>query len=71
VMVDDVVGIVRGNVQPGDVILAIIQHGNPVDAKSAQQVNDYLAKLDKGAAVTFQMRRGDQTFYTTLKPGDQ
>ncbi|HEX6795558.1 MAG TPA: DegQ family serine endoprotease [Casimicrobiaceae bacterium] len=71
VMVDDVVGVVRGNVQPGDVILAIIQHGNPVDAKSAQQVNDYLAKLDKGASVTFQMRRGDQTFYTTLKPGEQ
>jgi serine protease Do len=70
VLVEDVVGVVRGNVQPGDVILAIIQHGTPVDAKSAGQVNDYLSKLDKNASVTFQMRRGDQTFYTTLKPGN-
>src|SRR5690349_4386481 len=69
VVVDDVVGVVRGNVQPGDVILAIIQHGNPVEAKSAAQVNDYLAKLDNNAPVTFQMRRGDQTFYATLKSG--
>ena len=69
VLVEDVVGVVRGNVQPGDVILAIIQKGSPVEVKSAAQVNDYLAKLEKGAAVTFQMRRGEQTFYTTLKPG--
>ena len=69
VVVDDVVGVVRGNVQPGDVILAIIQHGNPVEAKSAAQINDYLAKLDNSAPVTFQMRRGDQTFYATLKSG--
>jgi serine protease Do len=70
VLVEDVVGVVRGNVQPGDVILAIIQRGTPVDAKNAAQVNDYLAKLDKAASVTFQMRRGEQTFYTTLKPGN-
>jgi len=70
VLVEDVVGVVRGNVQPGDVMLAIIQRGTPVEVKSAAQVNDYLAKLDKSASVTFQMRRGDQTFYTTLKPGN-
>ena len=40
VLIEDVVGIVRGNVQPGDVILSIIQHGTPIDAKSAAQVND-------------------------------
>jgi serine protease Do len=70
VLIEDVVGVVRGNVQPGDVILAIIQRGTPVDAKSAAQVNDYLAKLDKSASATLQMRRGDQTFYATLKPGN-
>jgi serine protease Do len=69
VLVEDVVGVVRGNVQPGDVILAIIQRGTPIDAKSAAQVNDYLSKLDKGASVTLQVRRGDNTFYTTLKLG--
>jgi serine protease Do len=67
VLIEDVVGVVRGNVQPGDVILAIIQKGVPMEAKSAAQVNDILAKLDKGASVTFQVRRGDNSFYTTLK----
>jgi serine protease Do len=70
VLVEDVVGVVRGNVQPGDVILAIIQKGTPTEAKSAAQLNDILAKLDKGASVTFQMRRGDNSFYTTLKLGN-
>ena len=70
VLIEDVVGVVRGNVQPGDVILAIIQRGIPVEAKTAAQVNDYLGKLDKGASVTLQMRRGDNTFYTTLKLGN-
>ena len=67
VLIEDVVGVVRGNVQPGDVILAIIQKGTPVEAKSAAQVNEVLGKLEKGAAMTFQVRRGDNTFYTTLK----
>ena len=70
VLVEDVVGVVRGNVQPGDVILAIIQKGAPVEAKSAAQVNEVLGKLEKGASVTLQMRRGDNSFYTTLKLGN-
>jgi serine protease Do len=70
VLIEDVVGVVRGNVQPGDVILAIIQKGIPTEAKSAAQVNDILAKLEKGASVTFQVRRGDNSFYTTLKLGN-
>ena len=70
VLVEDVVGVVRGNVQPGDVILAMIQKGTPVEAKSAAQVNELLAKLEKGASVTLQMRRGDNSFYTTLKLGN-
>jgi hypothetical protein len=57
-------------VQPGDVILAIIQKGAPAETKSAAQVNDVLGKLEKGASVTFQVRRGDNTFYTTLRLGN-
>ena len=70
VLVEDVVGVVRGNVQPGDVILALIQRGTSTEAKSAAQLNEVLAKLDKGAAVTLQVRRGDNSFYTTLKLGN-
>jgi serine protease Do len=67
VLVEDVTGGVRGNVQPGDVIIAIIQRGQATEAKSAALVNDLLAKLEKGAAVTLQLKRGDNLFFATLK----
>jgi serine protease Do len=66
-MVDDIAPNVRGNVQPGDVILAIVNRGVSTEIKSAAQVNDLLAKLDKGASVTFQLKRGDQQFFSTLR----
>ena len=53
VLIEDITGTVRGNVQPGDVILAIINRGTTTEAKSAEQVNALLGKLDKGASVTF------------------
>ena len=58
---------VRGNVQPGDIIIAIIRGGASTEAKSAAQVNDVLGKIEKGGSVTLQMKRGDQQFFTTLK----
>jgi len=70
VLIEDVTGAVRGNVQPGDVILAIIQRGQATEAKSAGQINDLLGKLEKGAAVTLQLRRGEAQFFATLKLGN-
>lgn len=67
VLVEAVASGVRGNVQPGDVILAIISRGVTVEAKSAAQVNDLFAKLDKGAPVTLQVKRGDNQFFATLR----
>ncbi len=67
VLIEDIAGIVRGNVQAGDVITAMIQRGQPIEARSASQINDLLAKLDKGAPVTFQLRRGDAQFFATLR----
>jgi serine protease Do len=67
VLVEDVSGTVRGNVQAGDVIVAIIQRGQATEAKSAQQVNELLSKLDKGAPVTLQLRRGENQFFATLR----
>jgi serine protease Do len=67
VLVEDVMSSVRGNVQPGDVILAIINRGQTTDAKSAEQVNNTLSKLDKGASVTLRLKRGEQEFFSTLK----
>jgi serine protease Do len=67
VLVEDITGTVRGNVQPGDVILAIVNRGQTTEAKSAEQVNGFLAKLDKGASVTLRLKRGEQEFFSTLK----
>ena len=67
VLVEDIPSGVRGNVQPGDVILAIISKGVTTDAKSAAQVNDFLAKLEKNASVTLQLKRGEQTFFSTIR----
>jgi len=67
VVVDDVAPTVRGNVQPGDIIIAIIRGGTSTEAKSAAQVNELLGKIDKGASVTLQMKRGDQQFFSTLR----
>jgi serine protease Do len=68
VLVDSTSGGVRGNVQPGDVILAVIARGVSVEAKSAAQLNDVLAKGDKTAPVTLQIKRGDNQFFATLRP---
>ena len=67
VLIEDISGNARGNIQPGDVILAIINKGATIDAKSADQVNGLIAKLEKGSAVTFLLRRGDQQFYSSVK----
>jgi hypothetical protein len=35
--------------------------------KNAAQLNDLLSKVEKGASVTLQVKRGEATFYSTLK----
>ena len=67
VLIEDISGPVRGNVHPGDVILAVVSRGQTTDAKSAEQVNTHLSKLEKGAAVTLRLKRGDQEFFATLR----
>jgi len=67
VLVEEIAGVVRGNVQAGDVILAIVSRGQTIETRSAAQVNDLLAKMDKGAPVTLQLKRGENTFYSTLR----
>ncbi len=60
-------GRVRGNVQQGDVIIAVISKGVTTPANSAAQVNDLLAKMEKNASVTLQLRRGEQQFFATIR----
>jgi serine protease Do len=70
VLIEDITGSARGNIQPGDVILAVINKGVAIDAKNAEQVNALIAKLEKGAAVTLLLRRGEQQFYSSIKVGN-
>jgi serine protease Do len=70
VLVEDVSGNVRGDIQVGDVILSVISKGITQEAKSAEQVNTLIAKLDRGAAVTFLLRRGDAQRYSSVKIGN-
>ena len=48
VLVEDIAGGVRGNVQPGDVILAIVNRGQTTEAKSAEQVNGAAGQARQG-----------------------
>jgi serine protease Do len=70
VLIDDITGSARGNIQPGDVILAVINKGVALDAKNAEQVNALIAKLEKGASITLLLRRGEQQFYSSIKIGN-
>ena len=67
--VEDISGAARGDIQPGDVIIAIISRGATIEAKSADQLNAQIAKLDKGGSVTFLLRRGERQFYSTIRLG--
>jgi serine protease Do len=67
VLVEDIAPTVRGNIQPGDIIIAIVNRGTSTEARTAAQVNELLAKVEKGGAVTLQLKRGGQQFFSTLK----
>jgi hypothetical protein len=45
----------------------VISHGATIEAKSADQINALIAKLEKGTSVTFQLRRGQQQFFSTVR----
>ncbi len=67
VLIEDTASTVRGNVQAGDIIIAVINRGNATEAKSAAQLNEMLTKAEKGSSVTLQLKRGEQQFFATLR----
>ncbi len=67
VLVEDISGAVRANVQPGDVILTVVSRGQTTEVKSAKEMNALLSNLEKGASVTLRLKRGEQEFFATLK----
>jgi serine protease Do len=67
VLVDEVRGEPRGDVRPGDVILALTAKGVTTDLKDADQFNKLLGKLEKGTTLTLQIRRGELNVFATIK----
>ncbi len=67
VLVQDIRDRIRGNIQPGDVIIAVINRGAMIEAKSASQLNEVLGKFDKKAAVTLQLMRDGNYFFSTIR----
>ena len=57
----------QGELQPGDIILAAVHKGTTTEAKSVEQFNRMLSQLDKSAAITLLVRRGEQQTYVTLR----
>ena len=68
--VEEISGTARGDIQPGDIILALISRGTTVEAKSAEQLNAQIAKAEKGSSVTLLLKRGERQFYSTIKLGN-
>lgn len=68
VLVDDIQGRIRGNIQSGDVILAVIQRGMMIEATNVKQVNDVLSRFGENSAVTLQILRGDVYYFVTIRP---
>jgi len=70
VLVEDVRNGLRGDVQPGDIIIALNHKGVQSEVKSVDQFGDLLVKIDKNASLTLLIKRGDAQVFVTIKaPG--
>jgi len=67
VVVDEVRGQPRGDLRKGDIILALIHKGVNTEAKSVAQFNKALSAIDKTAAITLHVRRGENQSFVTIK----
>jgi len=57
----------RGDLRPGDVILALVQKGAQTELRTVEQFNALLAKTE--GSVTLLIRRGDSQTFVTIKGG--
>ena len=72
VLVEDVRNGLRGDVQPGDIIIALNYKGIQSEVKSVDQFGELLIKIDKNTSLTLLIKRGDAQVFVTIKaPGDK
>ncbi len=66
-LVEDVVGTPRGDIRPGDIVLAVTTKGVTTEVKSVEQMNKALSGIDKGSVLTLHIRRGDSSVFSTVR----
>lgn len=67
-LVEDIRGnAVHADLQPGDIILALIARGESSEVRSVDQFNKLLAQFDKAASITLLVKRGDLQTFVTIK----
>jgi len=66
--IDDVRGLgARAELQPGDIIVAMIYRGTTSEIRSVDQFNRLLAQFDKADNVTLLIRRGGTQNFVTIR----
>ena len=56
----------RAELRRGDILLKLVHKGQHTELKSAEQLSQLLSRLDKGAVITLQVRRGETTAFVTV-----
>jgi serine protease Do len=65
-LVTDVRADARAELRRGDILLTMVHQGRHTELKSAEQLARLLSRLDKGAVITLQVRRGESTAFVTV-----
>lgn len=68
-IIANVVVPLRGNVEPTDVIEAIVSRGQVINAVSIDQINEFLSTVSPGSSVTLRVRRNNAQAFITVRIG--
>ncbi|THF67569.1 DegQ family serine endoprotease [Pseudothauera nasutitermitis] len=60
----------RAEIQPGDVILAVVSGGRQTPLRTLEEFNRAVGGLKDGQSVTLLVRRGDGASYVSLRAGE-
>jgi serine protease Do len=69
VAVEEVRDQALNELRAGDVITAVTTRGQTTEIKSAEQFNNLANALDRSVSVTLHVRRGERSFFVTVKGG--
>ena len=67
-LVEDIRGnTTRAELRPGDIILALIAHGETTEIKTIEQFNKLLGQFDKSSNISLLVKRGELQTFVTIK----